>query len=47
MKKKYYFIGFLLLLTTFSLTNFWQFGMIGLTGFFLAYLTKGYRNKKL
>ena len=46
MNKRYYLIGFLCLLTILSLTNFEEVGIIGLTGFFLAYLTKGYRNIK-
>jgi maltodextrin utilization protein YvdJ len=46
MKKQYYFIAFLLLFTVIMMTKFWQFGMMGLTVFFLAYLTKGSRNIK-
>ena len=43
MKREYYLFGLLLLITVTAITNFWEIGMMGLTVFFLAYLTKGSR----
>ena len=47
IKKKYLIILGLLILTASIIPNFWQLGMTGMIGFFLAYLTKGSRKVKL
>ncbi|MEA5532920.1 hypothetical protein VB691_02745 [Crocosphaera sp. XPORK-15E] len=43
----YWLLGLLLILTTTMLTQYFQVGMMGLTVFSLAYLTKGMRRSKL
>ncbi len=45
-KRKYIVILGLLILTASIVPNFWQLGMTGVIGFFLAYLTKGSRKVK-
>lgn len=47
IKRKYIIILSLLILTAAITPNFWQLGMTGIIGFFLAYLTKGSRKVKL
>ncbi len=47
IKKKYILILGLLILTSTIVPNFWQLGMTGMIGFFLAYLTKGSRKIKV
>lgn len=47
IKKKYLIILGLLILTASIMPNFWQLGMTGMIGFFLAYLTKGSRKVNL
>ena len=39
----YCLLGLLLIGTATATTNYFSWGMAGLTGFFLAYLTKGMR----
>ena len=47
MKREYYLLGLLSIITATAITNFWEIGMMGLTVFFLAYLTKGSRRVDL
>ena len=47
MKREYYLLGLLVIITATAVTNFWEIGMMGLTVFFLAYLTKGSRKVDL
>lgn len=44
--RKYIIILSLLILTASIIPNFWQLGITGMIGFFLAYLTKGSRKVK-
>jgi len=46
IKRQYIIILCLLILTASIVPNYWQLGMTGIVGFFLAYLTKGSRNSK-
>lgn len=46
VKRKYIVVLGLLILTASLVPNFWQLGMTGVIGFFLAYLTKGSRKVK-
>ena len=39
----YFLLGLILIGTAIATTNYFAWGMSGLTGFFLAYLTKGMR----
>ena len=39
----YWLLGLLLIGTATATTNFFSWSMIGLTGFFLAYISKGMR----
>ncbi|MEA5509664.1 hypothetical protein VB715_07795 [Crocosphaera sp. UHCC 0190] len=43
----YWLLGLLLIVTTTTITQYFQVGMMGLTVFILAYLTKGMRRSKL
>lgn len=45
IKRQYIILIVLLILTASIVPNFWQLGMTAITGFFLAYLTKGSRKK--
>ncbi|AFZ54861.1 hypothetical protein VKI21_05610 [Cyanobacterium aponinum UTEX 3222] len=47
IKNKYIIVILLLIITATIIPNYWQLGMTGMVGFFLAYLTKGIRVKKL
>ncbi len=40
---RYWLLGLLLVVTATATTNFFSWGMAGLTGFLLAYLSKGMR----
>ncbi|WP_017295477.1 hypothetical protein [Geminocystis herdmanii] len=46
IKRQYIILLTLLILTASIVPNFWQLGMTGIIGFFLAYLTKGSRKVK-
>lgn len=46
IKRQYIILLSLLILTASIVPNFWQLGMTGMVGFFLAYLTKGSRKPK-
>ncbi len=48
MSRKFpnWLLGLLLVLTVTLTTQYFQFGMMGLTVFMLAYLTKGMRRQK-
>jgi hypothetical protein len=43
--KRQYLMFLLVAITAILITNFWEVGMTGVIGFFLAYVTKGSRNK--
>jgi len=47
IKNKYIILIALLILTATILPNYWQLGMTAMVGFFLAYLTKGQRARKI
>jgi hypothetical protein len=44
--KREYLIFLLVTVTAILVTNFWEVGMTGILGFFLAYLSKGSRKIK-
>ncbi|BAQ62997.1 hypothetical protein GM3708_3403 [Geminocystis sp. NIES-3708] len=46
IKRQYIILLSLLILTATIMPNYWQLGMTGVVGFFLAYLTKGSRKAK-
>lgn len=46
IKRQYIILLSLLILTATIMPNYWQLGMTGIVGFFLAYLTKGSRKVK-
>lgn len=46
IKRQYIILLSLLILTATIVPNFWQLGMTGMVGFFLAYLSKGSRKSK-
>ncbi|MBL1210990.1 hypothetical protein [Geminocystis sp. GBBB08] len=46
IKHQYIILLSLLILTAAIVPNFWQLGMTGMVGFFLAYLSKGSRKPK-
>ncbi len=46
VKIRYYLLGLILIGTASAMSNFFHWGMIGLSGFLLAYLGKGMRRVK-